>query len=183
MEAPDWRIWSEQHRDEYDSLEDAVDAFLADALDEEELDRRIQLGTRFLENVVTMSDFPVDKIEQKVREMRKIGLGIMGLAQLYIQLGVKYGSDEADEIARRIMTQINHESKWTSHELAQQRGPFSDWEDSKYADPTEYREVVRRPDRPRRRRLGRRLRHPQSQHDDHRPHRYDVDGRQHHRRL
>jgi ribonucleoside-diphosphate reductase alpha chain len=140
MEAPDWRIWSEQHRDEYDSLEDAVDAFLADALDEEELDRRIQLGTRFLENVVTMSDFPVDKIEQKVREMRKIGLGIMGLAQLYIQLGVKYGSDEADEIARQIMTQINHESKWTSHELAQQRGPFSDWEDSKYADPTEYRE-------------------------------------------
>ncbi|MCU4801414.1 adenosylcobalamin-dependent ribonucleoside-diphosphate reductase [Halobacteria archaeon HArc-gm2] len=140
MEAPDWRIWSEQHRDEYDSLEDAVDAFLADALDEAELDRRIQLGTRFLENVVTMSDFPVDKIEQKVREMRKIGLGIMGLAQLYIQLGVKYGSDEADEIARQIMTQINHESKWTSHELAQQRGPFADWEDSKYANPTEYRD-------------------------------------------
>ncbi|SFR92807.1 ribonucleoside-diphosphate reductase class II [Halomicrobium zhouii] len=138
--APDWRVWSEQHGDEYDSLEDAVDAFLEDALDGEELDRRIELGTRFLENVVTMSDFPVDKIEQKVREMRKIGLGIMGLAQLYIQLGVKYGSDEANEIARQIMTRINHGSKWASHELAEQRGPFSDWEDSKYANPTEYRE-------------------------------------------
>jgi ribonucleotide reductase alpha subunit len=139
-DAPDWRVWSERHGDEYDSTADAVEAFLEDAVEWNEFDRRIASGTRFLENVVTMSDFPVDKIEQKVREMRKVGLGIMGLAQLYIQLGVKYGSEEGNEIARQLMTHINHGSKWTSHELAEERGTFAEFEKSKYADPTEYRE-------------------------------------------
>ncbi|MFU1780528.1 adenosylcobalamin-dependent ribonucleoside-diphosphate reductase [Haloarcula japonica] len=138
--APDWRVWSEAHADEYDSTEAAIDAFLEDAIDWDEFDRRIELGTRFLENVVTMSDFPVEKIEQKVREMRKIGLGIMGLAQLYIQLGVAYGTEEANEIARQTMRHINHGSKATSHELAEERGVFSEWENSKYANPTAYPE-------------------------------------------
>ena len=140
LDAPDWRVWYDDHGDEYDSFEAAVDAFLEEAIDFEEFDERIALGTRFLENVVTMSDFPVPEIEQKVREMRKIGLGIMGLAQLYIQLGIRYGSEEGNEVARQLMTHINHESQWTSHELAKERGPFADWADSKYAAPTEYRE-------------------------------------------
>ncbi|WP_142858364.1 adenosylcobalamin-dependent ribonucleoside-diphosphate reductase [Salinigranum halophilum] len=140
LDAPDWRVWSDEHADEYDSLDEAVDAFLQAAIDFEEFDHRIEYGTRFLENVVTMSDFPVDKIEKKVREMRKIGLGVMGLAQLYIQLGVRYGSDEGNEVARQLMKHINHESKWASHELAEARGSFDDWADSKYADPLEYRE-------------------------------------------
>jgi ribonucleoside-diphosphate reductase alpha chain len=139
-ETPDWRVWYDEHGDEYDSFEDAVDAFLASAIDWNEFDHRIEYGTRFLENVVTMSDFPVDKIEEKVREMRKIGLGVMGLAQLYIQLGIRYGSDAGNEVARQLMTHINHESKWASHELAAERGSFEDWNDSKYANPTEYRE-------------------------------------------
>jgi ribonucleoside-diphosphate reductase alpha chain len=140
QDAPDWRVWYENHGDEYADLNDAAEAFIQEAVDMEAFDRRIDSGTRFLENVVTMSDFPVDKIEQKVREMRKIGLGIMGLAQLYIQLGVRYGSEEGNAIAQQLMTHINHESKWASHELAGERGPFADYEDSKYADPTEYRE-------------------------------------------
>jgi len=48
-----------------------------------------------------MSDFPVEKIEQKVRDMRKIGLGVMGLAQLYIQRGIQYGTEPGNEVARR----------------------------------------------------------------------------------
>ena len=136
--APDWRVWSDRHREEYDTLEAAVDAFLADAIDREEFDHRIEWGTRFLENVVTMSNFPVEKIEETVRNNRKVGLGIMGLAQLYIQLGVAYGSDVANEIARQLMVDINHGSKWTSHELAGDRASFANWEDSKYANPTEY---------------------------------------------
>ncbi|RXK51606.1 adenosylcobalamin-dependent ribonucleoside-diphosphate reductase [Halorientalis pallida] len=139
-DAPDWRLWSEEHLDEYDSLEDAVDAFLEEALDTDEFDHRIEMGTRFLENVVTMSDFPVEKIEQKVREMRKIGLGVMGLAQLYVQLGMKYGDEASNEVARQIMRQINHGSKWASHELAEERDAFDEWDNSKYANPTEYRE-------------------------------------------
>jgi ribonucleoside-diphosphate reductase alpha chain len=139
QEAPDWRVFRD-NRPDGESLEDSVDAFLDEALDTEEFERRIELGTRFLENVVTMSDFPVPEIEEKVREMRKIGLGIMGLAQLYIQLGVRYGSEEANEIARQVMMEINHGSKWASHELAAERGSFDEWENSKYADPTAYRE-------------------------------------------
>ncbi|MFT4923355.1 MAG: ribonucleoside-diphosphate reductase alpha chain, partial [Haloarculaceae archaeon] len=139
-DATDWRVWSERHADEYDTQEAAIEAFMEGAIDWEEFDRRIELGTRFLENVVTMSDFPVDEIERKVREMRKIGLGIMGLAQLNIQLGMKYGSDSANELARQLMTHINHHSKWTSHELATERGSFSEWDKSKYADPTAYPE-------------------------------------------
>ncbi|WP_123532843.1 adenosylcobalamin-dependent ribonucleoside-diphosphate reductase [Halosimplex salinum] len=139
-DAPDWRVWSEEHADEYDSLEDAVDAFLAEAIDFDSFDYRIEMGTRFLENVVTMSDFPVPKIEETVREMRKIGLGVMGLAQLYIQLGMKYGDDVSNEVARQLMRHINHESKWASHELAEDRGAFAEWDNSKYANPTEYRE-------------------------------------------
>ncbi len=140
FDAPDWRVWSAEHADEYDSHEDAVAAFLEEAIDFEEFDERIAYGTRFLENVVTMSDFPVEEIEETVRNMRKIGLGIMGLAQLYIQLGIKYGSEEGNEVARQLMTHINHEAKATSHELANERGTFNEWDDSKYADPLEYRE-------------------------------------------
>ncbi|QFU83904.1 adenosylcobalamin-dependent ribonucleoside-diphosphate reductase [Natronorubrum aibiense] len=140
LDAPDWRVWSAEHGEEYDSQEAAVAAFLEEAIDFEEFDERIEYGTRFLENVVTMSDFPVPEIEQKVRDMRKIGLGVMGLAQLYIQLGIKYGSEEGNEVASQLLTHINHNAKATSHELATERGSFNDWDDSKYADPTEYRE-------------------------------------------
>ncbi|AFK20145.1 adenosylcobalamin-dependent ribonucleoside-diphosphate reductase [Haloferax mediterranei ATCC 33500] len=140
FDAPDWRVWYDNHGDEYEDLSAAVDAFLENAVDWEAFDHRIENGTRFLENVVTMSDFPVEKIEQKVRELRKIGLGIMGLAQMYIQLGVRYGSEEGNEIAQQLMTHINHQSKWASHELAEERGSFEAWDDSKYANPTEYRE-------------------------------------------
>jgi len=139
-DAPDWRVWADRHADASDSEAEAISAFLDEAIDWAEFDRRIALGTRFLENVVTMSDFPVPEIEQKVREMRKIGLGIMGLAQLYVQLGIRYGSDPANKIAQQLMTHINHESKLTSHELAKQRGSFDEWEKSKFARPTEYRE-------------------------------------------
>ena len=139
-DAPDWRVWYDNNGDAYNNLDDAAEAFIYEAIDMNAFNRRIESGTRFLENVVTMSDFPVDEIEATVRDMRKIGLGIMGLAQLYIQIGVRYGSQEANAIAEQLMTHINHESKWASHELAKERGTFNDWTESKYANPTEYRE-------------------------------------------
>jgi len=137
-DAPDWRVWSEEH--EYDTLDEGINRFLDEALDMDEFDYRIETGTRFLENVVTMSDFPVEEIAEKVSEMRKIGLGIMGLAQLYVQLGMAYGSEPANEVASQVMMHINHGSKTASHELAGERGSFDEWEKSKYANPTEYAE-------------------------------------------
>ena len=122
------------------SGEDAVEKFLKQALDWEEFNRRIELGTRFLDNVVTMSHFPVRQIEESVRENRKIGLGVMGLAHLFVQLGVEYGSSEGDEIASQIMRHINRQSKQVSHELSRDRGTFENWEKSKWASPTRYRD-------------------------------------------
>jgi len=89
---------------------------------------------------------PVDKITEKVDANRKIGLGIMGLAQMYIQMGTKYGSDEANEIIRQLMQHINFESKKVSREIATgnnkfaERGSFDNWHKSKYANPTDYEE-------------------------------------------
>ena len=115
-----------------------IDGFLQHSIDWQEFDYRIDVGTRFLDNVVTMSDFPVEEIEETVANNRKVGLGVMGLAQMFIQLGVEYGSDEANEIARQIMKHINHRSKKASSDLSMDRTPFGNWEDSKYADPTSY---------------------------------------------
>lgn len=123
-----------------DYTETAVSQFLDQAIDWEELSKRVEVGTRFLDNVVTMSDFPVDEISETVRKNRKIGLGIMGLAQLFIQLGVEYGSPEANEIAGQIMKYINHQSKRESYYLSQDRGVFENWHHSKYESPTQYPE-------------------------------------------
>ncbi len=122
------------------TLEDEVEHFLEQVIDWEEFNERIEVGTRFLDNVVTMSDFPIPEIEETVRKNRKIGLGIMGLAQLYIQLGVRYGSEVGNEVARQLMLHINHQSKIESHKLAEERGSFYNWEDSKYAEPWKYEE-------------------------------------------
>lgn len=139
-DSPDWREYSSGN----DTLEESVEEFLSESVDFDRLNEIIETGTHFLENVVTMSDFPVDKITEKVANNRKVGLGIMGLAQMYIQMGVQYGSEEGDEIAEQVMEHINHKSKEVSRNLAQgndghtERGNFPNWDKSKYANPTEY---------------------------------------------
>jgi len=144
-EYQDYRSFKDAH-DEFESEEEAVEAFLEQAIDWDEFDYRIEYGTRFLENVVTMSDFPIDEIEEKVSEMRKIGLGIMGYAQMLVQLGIQYGSEPANEVARQMMTHMNHESKQVSQQIAvddspgMDRGVFGEWDKSKFASPEEYQE-------------------------------------------
>lgn len=135
-EDSDVQYWSEFEKT--GDLEEDVEGFLEKAIDWDEFNHRIRTGTRFLENVVTMSDFPIDKIEETVANNRKIGLGIMGLAQMYLQMKVRYGDEIGNEISRQLMTHINHHSKLVSRELAEERGKFNNWEDSKYANPTEY---------------------------------------------
>ena len=127
-DAPDWR-----------DFDGTVEEYLNEALRWDELNTRIETGTRFLDNVVTMSNFPNEKISERVGNLRKIGLGIMGYHQMIIQMGVVYGSDVGDEIAERVMKHINHQSKRVSRELTEERGVFEAWEDSKYANPTKHK--------------------------------------------
>ncbi len=64
-DAPDWRVWYDNNGDAYNNLDDAAEAFIYEAIDMNAFNRRIESGTRFLENVVTMSDFPVDEIDDR----------------------------------------------------------------------------------------------------------------------
>jgi ribonucleoside-diphosphate reductase alpha chain len=144
--SEDREMWQDFERENLKelNLDVAVENFLDQAINWDELDHRIELGTRFLENVVTMSDFPVDEIEETVRDHRKIGLGVMGLGEMLYQLGVRYGSDVGAEVAEQLATHINQKSKGVSSELAMERGVFNEWDKSKWADPTSYPEWFER---------------------------------------
>jgi len=140
-EDAEYQIWSEYRDDHSDlPLDEAIEEFLEIALDTEKFESRIETGMRLLDNVVTMSDFPIEEINKTVRNNRKVGLGIMGLAQLFVQLGISYGSEESEEITRQLMTNLNHKASDVTHQLAKERGSFAEWDESKYADPTEYPE-------------------------------------------
>jgi ribonucleoside-diphosphate reductase alpha chain len=117
-----------------------VEDYFENTMDFSSLDRTIEAGVRFLDNVVTQSDFPIPEITERVGGMRKVGLGIMGFAQMLFQMGIPYGSEESYEMARCIMRYIDRRGTMASHQLAKERGVFSYWDKSKYANPTEYSE-------------------------------------------
>jgi ribonucleoside-diphosphate reductase alpha chain len=127
-------------REDYRAL---VRGYLDDALRSDRFDETIQTGVRFLDNVVDRSDFPLDDIDAQVSSKRKIGLGLMGFAQMCIQMGVEYGSDVSYVFANEIMRMIDARATRASHDLATERGVFPDWHDSKWADPLDYPDWTR----------------------------------------
>ncbi|MFT4883504.1 MAG: adenosylcobalamin-dependent ribonucleoside-diphosphate reductase [Natronomonas sp.] len=124
-------------------LSDRVDAYLDAALDGERLDCLVRWGVRFLDDVITISDYPLERIANVVDRTRKVGLGVMGFAELCCQFGIRYGSDASIELAEQVMARIDRVATTASHELAEERGAFPDYEESKYADPTAYAEWFR----------------------------------------
>lgn len=129
--------------DEYDNKSD-VRYYLFSNLDMESLDETIETASRFLENVVDQSNFPLDEIEETVDRKRKIGVGIMGLAQMLYQMGVPYDSEIGRDIAAEVMRYINMKTAEYSHELAAERGVFGNYDESKWSDPLEYEEWFKR---------------------------------------
>ncbi len=88
------------------------------------LERVTRTATRFLDNVVTINDFPTKEVREAVAATRKTGLGVMGWHDALIQLGIAYDSEEALELADRVMGTINRVAREVSVELARERGPY-----------------------------------------------------------
>ncbi|MCL4350557.1 MAG: adenosylcobalamin-dependent ribonucleoside-diphosphate reductase [Candidatus Thermoplasmatota archaeon] len=102
------------------------------SLDYDSLREIIKLSVRFLDNVVDANKFPVKEIEEMTRKTRKIGLGVMGFADMLILMGIHYDSEEALKVAENVMSFLNTESHRESSRLASERGVFPGWYGSEY---------------------------------------------------
>ncbi len=100
----------------------------------EDLKHDIHLCVRFLDNVIDASRYPLDIITETVRKNRKIGLGVMGWADLLFRLQIPYNSQEALNLAEKMMHFIQFEALSASKVLADERGPFPAFADSTYAE-------------------------------------------------
>jgi len=99
-------------------------------IDYSEIKRRTNLGIHFLDNVVDMSKFPFRKVYSMVHGNRKVGLGLMGWAEMLAQLKIPYDSDEAINLGKEISDYVTKNAREKSSELAEERGAFPFWEGS-----------------------------------------------------
>jgi ribonucleoside-diphosphate reductase alpha chain len=101
-------------------------------LDWGELERVVRLAVRFLDDVIEVNPYPLEQVDEMVKANRRVGLGIMGWADLLFTLGVPYDSEEALELAERLMAFVKDKGHDQSARLAEERGPFPHWGRSIY---------------------------------------------------
>lgn len=107
--------------------------FVADkTIDWKKLRRTVRDAIHFLDNVIDANKYPLRKISEITHANRKIGLGVMGFAEMLIMLGLRYDSDKAVGIARRLMDFIQETSHEASEELAKERGSFPNFKKSNW---------------------------------------------------
>ena len=103
-------------------------------IDWDELKRIVHLSTRFLDNVIDASIYPLPQITETVGKNRKIGLGVMGWADLLYQLKIPYNSQTAVDLAERVMKFVHDEARSASKKLAAERGAFPAYEESVFGE-------------------------------------------------
>ena len=101
------------------------------------------LATRFLDNTIDANRYATEAIEEMTKSTRKIGLGVMGFADLLIELQISYVSDDARDVAEKIMRYIRKVADRTSLELGVTRGYFPAWNESDYDIHNPYRNACR----------------------------------------
>lgn len=117
------------------NLERFISESADDRIDWDRMSSTVHAGVRFLDDVIEMNRYPVEQIAKITREgNRKIGLGIMGWADLLFRLGIPYDSDEAIDLGQRIMEFISKEADAASEALAEERGVFPNWYGSYYEE-------------------------------------------------
>lgn len=90
----------------------------------------VHTAVRFLDNVIELNVFPVPESREITRRNRKVGLGVMGFADLLLHAGIPYGSSEARAWGEQIMSTLDREAKAASAQLAVERGAFANWKSS-----------------------------------------------------
>jgi len=101
-------------------------------IDYGKLDSIIERGVHFLDNVIDMSKFPFKKVYESVHATRRIGLGMMGFADMLIEMGISYGGGESLDLAAHLSTYVTEKGREKSVTLAEKRGVFPFWEGSTY---------------------------------------------------
>ncbi|MEZ4811143.1 MAG: adenosylcobalamin-dependent ribonucleoside-diphosphate reductase [Allomuricauda sp.] len=102
-------------------------------IDWHRLEETISTAIRFLDNVISVNHYLLPQIESRTKKNRKIGLGIMGWAEMLAMLSIPYATDEAIDLADSLMQFIQSKSYDASHALAKERGVFPAWKESIYA--------------------------------------------------
>lgn len=97
-----------------------------------ELASSVRLAVRFLDDVLTVNNYPLPEIAQTCSDIRRIGLGVMGLHDMLLQMGLKYNSPEGLEFVDKVMRFIKDEAYLASIDLAKEKGPFPKFDADQY---------------------------------------------------
>ncbi|MBI5332762.1 MAG: adenosylcobalamin-dependent ribonucleoside-diphosphate reductase [Candidatus Aenigmarchaeota archaeon] len=112
-----------------------LDRFVKDGkIDWNRLKSVTRTAIRMLDNVIDLTDFPVEKVNKTFRANRRVGLGVMGFADMLIQLGIGYNTEDGCRTAESVMSFIQECSHEMSRELADEKDVFPNWKKSIYAD-------------------------------------------------